>query len=122
MEAIRVLAENPSGSMLQHAKTNEVLSRLLDNLRREQCALSEQHYLVFRMLLSATQVPGPLIWSHGTAPGGSPPRDPLSQTEVLLSSPLCPAISCFIICFCSPAETALSAEADFNGAVGKRRG
>lgn len=61
MEAIRVLAENPAACSLQHAKTNDVLGRLLDNLRREQCALSEQNYLVYRMLLSATQVSGP--WS-----------------------------------------------------------
>eukprot|EP00884_Botryococcus_braunii_P022036 jgi/Botrbrau1/8516/Bobra.0029s0020.1 len=55
MEAIRVLTENPSASILQHAKTSDVLARLIENLRKEQCALSEQHYLVFRMLLSATQ-------------------------------------------------------------------
>jgi hypothetical protein len=51
-----VLAEQPSGHTLQAAKTNDALSRLLENLRQEQKALAEQHYLAFRMLLTATQV------------------------------------------------------------------
>ncbi len=51
-----MLAEQPSGHTLQAAKTNDALSRLLENLRQEQKALAEQHYLAFRMLLTATQV------------------------------------------------------------------